>query len=74
LTPLKLDLRIVYQFLACQFVLDHATNIFVPPDQVINTVDLYFLLNRQRCLPLRPLFFVLGENIQMEPHDSTEDV
>ena len=45
-TPLNLDLRIISQFLACLFLLDHATNVFVAPDQVIYTVDPYFLLNR----------------------------
>ncbi|KAH0830330.1 ubiquitin carboxyl-terminal hydrolase-domain-containing protein [Lanmaoa asiatica] len=49
-------------------------NIFVPPDQVIDTVDLYFLRNRQRRISLRFLsWFVLGENIQTETHDSIED-
>ncbi|KIJ63247.1 hypothetical protein HYDPIDRAFT_175993 [Hydnomerulius pinastri MD-312] len=49
-------------------------NIFVPPDQVIDTVDLYFLRTRQRRLSLRFLsWFVLGENIQTDTHDSIED-
>ncbi|KAH7889997.1 PAB-dependent poly-A-specific ribonuclease subunit PAN2 [Phlebopus sp. FC_14] len=49
-------------------------NIFVPPDQVIDTVDLYFLRKRQRRLSLRFLsWFVLGENIQTDTHDSIED-
>jgi len=49
-------------------------NIFVPPDQVIDTVDLYFLRNRQRRLSLRFLaWFVLQENIQTDTHDSIED-
>ncbi|CCM05048.1 uncharacterized protein FIBRA_07250 [Fibroporia radiculosa] len=49
-------------------------NIFVPPDQVIDTVDLYFLRNRQRRLSLRFLaWFVLEENIQTDTHDSIED-
>ncbi|KAF9228724.1 hypothetical protein BS17DRAFT_724469 [Gyrodon lividus] len=49
-------------------------NIFVPPDQVIDTVDLYFLRARQRRLSLRFLsWFVLGENIQTDTHDSIED-
>ncbi|KAF7323198.1 PAN2-PAN3 deadenylation complex catalytic subunit PAN2 [Mycena chlorophos] len=49
-------------------------NIFVPPDQVIDTVDLYFLQARQRRLSLRFLsWFVLGENIQTDTHDSIED-
>ncbi|KAF7294679.1 PAN2-PAN3 deadenylation complex catalytic subunit PAN2 [Mycena indigotica] len=49
-------------------------NIFVPPDQVIDTVDLFFLQSRQRRLSLRFLsWFVLGENIQTDTHDSIED-
>ncbi|KAG8217260.1 PAB-dependent poly(A)-specific ribonuclease subunit PAN2 [Butyriboletus roseoflavus] len=49
-------------------------NIFVPPEQVIDTVDLYFLRNRQRRLSLRFVsWFVLGENIQTDTHDSIED-
>lgn len=50
------------------------TDIYVPPDQVIDTVDLYFLKNRQRRLSLRFLsWFVLGEHIQQDTHDSIED-
>ncbi|KAI0078959.1 hypothetical protein K474DRAFT_1659644 [Panus rudis PR-1116 ss-1] len=49
-------------------------NIFVPPDQVIDTVDLYYLRNRQRRLSLRFLaWFILKENIQTDTHDSIED-
>ncbi|CAK5279336.1 unnamed protein product [Mycena citricolor] len=49
-------------------------NIFVPPEQVIDTVDLYFLKARQRRLSLRFLsWFVLHENIQTDTHDSIED-
>jgi len=41
---------------------------------VIDTVDLYFLRERQRRLSLRFLsWFVLHENIQTETHDSIED-
>lgn len=50
------------------------SDIFVPPEQVIDTVDLYFLKARQRRLSLRFLsWFVLGENIQTDTHDSIED-
>ncbi|EIN08045.1 hypothetical protein PUNSTDRAFT_70027 [Punctularia strigosozonata HHB-11173 SS5] len=49
-------------------------NIFVPPDQVIDTVDLYFIKSRQRRLSLRFLTWaILQENIQQETHDSIED-
>jgi hypothetical protein len=49
-------------------------DIHVPPDQVIDTVDLYFLRERQRRLSLRFLsWFVLHENIQTDTHDSIED-
>jgi hypothetical protein len=41
---------------------------------VIDTVDLYFLRERQRRLSLRFLsWFVLQENIQTDTHDSVED-
>ena len=50
------------------------TDIFVPPEQVIDTVDLYFIKNRQRRLSLRFLsWFVLHDNIQIDVHDSIED-
>jgi PAB-dependent poly(A)-specific ribonuclease subunit 2 len=49
-------------------------DIFVPPEQVIDTVDLYFLRARQRRLSLRFLsWFVLNEHIQTDTHDSIED-
>lgn len=49
-------------------------DIFVPPEQVIDTVDLYFIRSRQRRLSLRFLaWFVLKENIQTDTHDSIED-
>lgn len=49
-------------------------NIYVPPEQVYDTVDLYFLRERQRRLSLRFLsWFVLHENIQTDTHDSIED-
>lgn len=49
-------------------------DIFVPPDQVIDTVDLYFIRARQRRLSLRFLtWYILREDIQQETHDSIED-
>ena len=49
-------------------------DIFVPPHQVIDTVDLYYLPNRQRRLSLRFLYwFFFKRNIQTETHDSIED-
>lgn len=46
----------------------------MPPEQVIDTVDLYFLKSRQRRLSLRFLsWFVLHEHIQTDAHDSVED-
>lgn len=53
---------------------DFRADIFVPPEQVIDTVDLYFLRARQRRLSLRFLsWFVLHEHIQTDTHDSIED-
>ncbi|PFH50685.1 hypothetical protein AMATHDRAFT_144561 [Amanita thiersii Skay4041] len=82
LTPLKVvykKLRLLVD-LGCIFI-GHGLskdfriiNIHVPPEQVIDTVDLYFLKNRQRRLSLRFLsWFVLKEHIQTETHDSIED-
>ncbi|KAH8102953.1 PAB-dependent poly-A-specific ribonuclease subunit PAN2 [Cristinia sonorae] len=49
-------------------------NIYVPPEQIIDTVDLYFVPSRQRRLSLRFLtWYVLNENIQTDTHDSIED-
>jgi len=48
-------------------------NVYVPPSQVIDTVDLW-CLEGQRKISLRFLAaFLLGENIQGETHDSIED-
>ncbi|PCH38436.1 hypothetical protein WOLCODRAFT_97122 [Wolfiporia cocos MD-104 SS10] len=82
LTPLKLaykKLRLLVD-LGCIFI-GHGLskdfriiNLFVPPEQVIDTVDLYYLAVRQRRLSLRFLAWqVLGENIQTDEHDSIED-
>jgi len=82
LTPLKLvykKLRVLVDR-GCVFI-GHGLskdfriiNIFVPPEQVIDTVDLYFLKARQRRLSLRFLsWFVLHEHIQTDTHDSIED-
>ncbi|KIO23414.1 hypothetical protein M407DRAFT_78054 [Tulasnella calospora MUT 4182] len=49
-------------------------NLFVPPEQVLDTVDLYFIKERQRRLSLRFLsWYVLKEPIQGVTHDSIED-
>jgi len=53
---------------------DGKIDIYVPPERVIDTVDLYFLKSRQRRLSLRFLsWYVLGEHIQTDTHDSIED-
>lgn len=50
------------------------TDLCVPPEQVLDTVDMYFIRARQRRLSLRFLsWFVLHENIQQVTHDSIED-
>ena len=50
------------------------TDIHVPEDQVIDTVDIFFVKKRQRKLSLRYLAYVLlGQDIQVDTHDSIED-
>jgi hypothetical protein len=52
----------------------YVPDIFVPPEQVLDTVDIYFLTSRQRRLSLRFLtWIVLKEQIQQDTHDSIED-
>lgn len=49
-------------------------DIFVPPEQVMDTVNLYTLPGRQRKLSLRFLsWFLLKKDIQTHTHDSIED-
>jgi Exonuclease len=49
-------------------------DIFVPPEQVIDTVDLYFVKSKRRKLSLQFLsWFILNEYIQTDEHDSIED-
>ncbi|KAJ9099926.1 hypothetical protein QFC21_003931 [Naganishia friedmannii] len=49
-------------------------NIFVPPEQVVDTVILYYEPARHRKLSLRFLaWFLLKQDIQLAEHDSIED-
>lgn len=49
-------------------------NILVPPEQIIDTVDIYYRKSKQRLLSLRFLaWYVLGIDIQRDMHDSVED-
>ena len=73
---LSKDFRIIsgYRQVRTIAASDGWIDIFVPPEQVIDTVDLYFIKARQRRLSLKFLtWFVLGENIQTDTHDSIED-
>ena len=82
LVPLKIAYKKMWILLnlGCVFVghglpKDFRTiNIHVPKDQVIDTVDLFFIKSRQRKLSLRFLaWYLLKEDIQTETHDSIED-
>jgi len=56
------------------FVLNFTTDIYVPPEQIIDTVQIFFIKNRQRKISLRFLaWYLLKEDIQVETHDSIED-
>src|SRR6266404_6111441 len=64
----------ILQHLYVMIDVNRLLDIYVPPEQVYDTVDLYFLKERQRRLSLRFLsWFVLHENIQTDTHDSIED-
>lgn len=55
---------------------EHRTDsdIFVPPEQVLDTVNLYTVPGRSRKLSLRFLtWFLLKKEIQSKEHDSIED-
>ncbi|KZV71779.1 hypothetical protein PENSPDRAFT_577089 [Peniophora sp. CONT] len=84
LTPLKVVYKKLRALVDCGCIfIGHGLskdfriiNIFVPPDQVIDTVDVYFIRARQRRLSLRFLAWtVLHERIQARAHthDSIED-
>ncbi|ELU44832.1 cell division control protein 45 [Rhizoctonia solani AG-1 IA] len=50
------------------------TDIAVPKEQVIDTVDIYFLKERQRRIGLRFLsWYLLRQTIQIDTHNSIED-
>ncbi|KAG5519468.1 hypothetical protein PMAC_002095 [Pneumocystis sp. 'macacae'] len=82
LVPLKIaykKLRLLVT-LGCKFV-GHGLqkdfriiNIHVPKNQVIDTVNLFYLESRQRKLSLRFLaWYLLQDYIQQDSHDSIED-
>lgn len=61
-------------FLSGTVLLRNTVDVFVPPEQVLDTVDIYFIKSRQRRLSLRFLsWLVLKQNIQTGTHDSIED-
>lgn len=51
-----------------------SSDLLVPPEQIIDTVDIYHIRNRQRKISLRFLaWHLLNQDIQLETHDSIED-
>lgn len=55
-------------------LLADGVDIFVPPEQVLDTVNLYTFPGRSRKLSLRFLtWFLLKKDIQTKEHDSIED-
>lgn len=77
---LNKDFRIISEltrlhFLTC-LIIDARTvaDIYIPPSQIIDTVNIYHLAHRQRKLSLRFLAWaVLHAAIQTDTHDSIED-
>jgi PAB-dependent poly(A)-specific ribonuclease subunit 2 len=48
--------------------------LIIPPGQIVDTVDIYHIRNRQRKISLRFLaWHLLHQDIQSETHDSIED-
>jgi PAB-dependent poly(A)-specific ribonuclease subunit 2 len=55
-------------------ILRSRIDIYIPPEQIIDTVNIYHLAHRQRKLSLRFLAWaVLHSAIQADTHDSIED-
>lgn len=56
------------------FLFSLSPDIYIPPEQIIDTVNIYHLSHRQRKLSLRFLAWaVLHSDIQTDTHDSIED-
>lgn len=55
-------------------ILSGPPDIFVPPERVMDTVDIYYIPERGRRLSLRFLTYtVFKQEIQVDTHDSIED-
>lgn len=55
-------------------MLNISLDIAVPKEQVLDTVDIYFLKERQRRIGLRFLsWYLLRQTIQIDTHNSIED-
>lgn len=75
---LSKDFRIISAYLFTRIfevtMLNIPSDIAVPKEQVLDTVDIYFLKERQRRIGLRFLsWYLLRQTIQIDTHNSIED-
>lgn len=71
---LSKDFRTISEFPESRYDFPDIADIYVPPTQVLDTVNLYTSEDHKRKLSLRFLsWFLLKKDIQTSSHDSIED-